>query len=83
MLLPSLEPVVFIGRNLESNQTGTIYFQDIDSYQQGIRYDAAISDDAKFYSGPELETGHIYEYERALDELMRCSVRRRNAAKGA
>ena len=81
MLLPTVEPVVYIGRNLEANDAGVIYFQDIDSYQQGVRYDSTPkSDDAMFYTGPENETGHVFEYDHALEELMRCSLRRR--AKG-
>ena len=69
MLLPSMEPVVFIGRDLGTDETGIIYFQDLESYQQGIRHNAANSEAAVFYSGPEKETGHVFEYEHALEEL--------------
>lgn len=41
MLLPTMEPVVFIGRNLDTTDVGVIYFQDIDSYRHGIRYNSA------------------------------------------
>jgi hypothetical protein len=41
MLIPSLEPVVFIGKNLDPEDSGVIYFQDMNSYQQGVRYDSA------------------------------------------
>src|SRR6185437_14536019 len=82
MLLPSLEPVVFIGGNLGTNETGTIYFQDIESYQQGIRHNGSNSEVAVFYSGSAKETGHVFEYEHALEELMRCSIRRKRMITG-
>jgi hypothetical protein len=81
MLLPTLEPVVFIGRNLEKDDEGQAYFQDVDSFQRGIRYDSIDeSDSTAFYSGSENELGHVFEYERALDALLACSLRRQKSA---
>jgi len=78
MLIPTMEAVVFIGRNLSADDVGQIYFQDVGSYQNGIRYDAALKDEnGLFYSGPEGQTGHVFEYERAVDELIRCAQRRK------
>ncbi len=83
MLLPALEPVVFIGRNLETNDAGVVYFQDIDSHRQGVRHDSKPkNENATFYSGSEHETGHVFEFEPALEELMRCSLRRKRARSG-
>ena len=77
MLIPDMRPLVFIGRDLESGDEGVVYFQDLDSYRRGIRYDSPGSDDeAVFEAGPDKETKHIFEYERALDVLMACSLRR-------
>lgn len=79
MLIPTIETLVFIGRDLEPDDSGQVYFQDIDSYQRGVRYEVADeSDFARFSAGSENEVNHIFEYERALEELMRCSVRRRS-----
>jgi hypothetical protein len=79
MLLPTLEPFVFIGKNLEKDDSGRVYFQDVDSFQRGIAYDSEGEDrSATFYSGSENELGHIFEHERALDILMACSLRRRS-----
>ena len=36
MLIPVMETVVFIGRNLEPGDVGQVYFQDVQSYQEGI-----------------------------------------------
>jgi hypothetical protein len=80
MLLPTMEPVVFIGRNLDKDDDGVVYFQDIDSFRKGISYGSATEDEqATFHSGSQLETGHVFEYEQGLDELMRCALRRSKA----
>lgn len=79
MLIPQMEPVVFIGRNLEANDAGRVYFQDAWSYRQGVRYESAKDGEAMFYVGSEHELGAYFEYDRALDVLMRCSLRRRRA----
>ncbi|MDR3748415.1 MAG: hypothetical protein P4M04_09720 [Acidobacteriota bacterium] len=34
-LIPQMETVIFIGRNLEAADVGRVYFQDIDSYRGG------------------------------------------------
>jgi hypothetical protein len=78
MLIPTVEPFVFVGRNLNSGDAGQVYFQDVTSYREGIRHDSDGSNDqARFWSGFEKETNHIFEYETALEELMRCALRRR------
>jgi hypothetical protein len=84
MLIPTMEPVVFIGRNLDANDGGAVYFQDIDSYQQGVRYCSPAeneNENAMIYSGSENEMGHVFEFDHALEELMRCALRRRTMRK--
>jgi hypothetical protein len=77
MLIPVMEPVVFIGRNLAPNDAGRVYFQDIDSYRRGVRYSTAMEEDEPvFHSGSEDSMSHVFEFERALDVLMKCSLRR-------
>jgi hypothetical protein len=72
--VPVLEPKVFIGRNLEPEDEDELYFQDFDSYRGGVRYDgASAEDEAVFETGAEK---HVFEYERALDVLLTCSLRR-------
>lgn len=81
LLIPAMEPVVFVGRNFESGDEGRVYFQDIYSYLEGIRYDTPepVSEEssAEFHTGSEDELGHVFEYEQALDVLIACSLRRR------
>jgi hypothetical protein len=77
LLIPALEALVFIGRDLEPGDNRQVYFQDIESYRRGIRYGmASEADDAQFSAGSEDQLGHIFEFERALDELLRCFLRR-------
>jgi hypothetical protein len=81
LLIPMMEPVVFVGRNFEPGDEGRVYFQDVYSYREGIRYDmpepASEESSAEFHTGSEDELGHVFEYEQALDVLIACSLRRR------
>jgi hypothetical protein len=78
MLLPVVETLVFIGLNLSPGDSETAYFQTIDSYQQGIRYKSASKDEwMSFRNQAADQLNHIFTYESALNELMRCSLRRR------
>jgi len=76
MLIPTMETVVFIGRNLEPGDVGQVYFQDVESHREGVSFDPNTDDGAaRFQCGSEDELGHIFDYEHALEELMRCSLR--------
>ena len=77
MFVPVLEPLVFVGRNIARDDEGTLYFQDAESYRKGIRFESSESDEADFYAQREGETNHIFEYEQALDALLRCSIHRK------
>ena len=81
MLIPICQPMVFIGRNLEEHDRDVLYFQDAETYRLGVRRESATpDDDATFYSGTTAD--HIFEYERALDRLLACSLRRQEAGRG-
>jgi hypothetical protein len=81
MLIPMLEPVVFVGRDLNADDVGCVYFQDIESYRRGVRYPSSTTEaeEPMIYSGSQDSIGHIFEFDRALEVLMRCSLRRRKA----
>src|SRR2546429_3188156 len=55
MLTPVMETLVFIGRNLEPEDIGQAYFQDIESFREGIAYGWTATDDGSpsFCSGSE------------------------------
>jgi len=79
MLVPTMEPKVFIGRDMDPQEPG-LYFQDADSYQQGIRFGSTVeAPEAAFDIGAEQ---HIFEYEKALDVLMQCALRRKKVFGG-
>lgn len=78
MLIPKMETLVFVGRNLEPDDVGKVYFQDVESYREGVRYGSHSQDEwAMFETGSENELGHIFDYEKALEVLMWCSLRRK------
>src|SRR6185369_10461802 len=77
MLIPTVDTVVYIGDNLEQGDVDQVYFQDIDSFNRGVKY--GFEDDggcAMFQSGSESELGHVFTFEKALDQLLKCSLRR-------
>jgi hypothetical protein len=78
-LIPMLQPVVYIGNNLEPGDTGTVYFQDAGSFLAGVRLSQLNENDeeirAVVYSFPS-ESGHVLKYDQALDVLLFCSTKR-------
>src|SRR5262249_518821 len=84
LLLPSLEPVVFIGRDVEQPGSDYIYFQDIDSYRDGVPPRVRLHH-ANGEEGGELrgllqrfgsDTPGVMDYENGVNELLRCYIRR-------
>ena len=78
MLIPLIETVVFVGKDLEPDDQTAFYFQDVESYLEGVRW--GTSDElAQFQKHPENALGHVFSYDEALNSLMRCALRRRKA----
>ena len=80
LYIPTLNPVVFIGRDLDGGESGRGWFQDYESHRNGIRYGQSNAAEGVFYSGSQEETEHIFEFEQALNLFMLCSLRRRGLA---
>ena len=91
MLVPIMETLVFIGRNIEPGDKDRVYFQDVESYNDGVRLGTVEPDRVNqeeefasvsplFYKQSADQLAHIFEFERALDQLMKCSLRRRSLA---
>jgi hypothetical protein len=71
--VPNMEPRVFVGSKAEPDGN-KLYFQDFASYRRGIRFESSNADEeATFVTGAGR---YIFEYERALDVLMACALRR-------
>jgi hypothetical protein len=67
MRFPVVETLVFIGQNLEPEDNSRVYFEDLESYFAGVRYDTSTQEDgAVFYAQEEKYLNHIFEYENAL-----------------
>ena len=82
MLIPIMETWVFAGRKLDPDDVDDrLYFQDVESYLNGVRYDTAASENAEFQVPTEKNIKHIFEFEKALEVLMRCSLARRKASR--
>ncbi len=73
MSTPELTPLVYIGRNLAENDTDALYFQDAASYLEGIRFGDGNEGDFHTVDGG---TPFVYDFERALDRLLYCSLTR-------
>ena len=78
LLVPIMGPLVFIGRNLKEGDSDLLYFQNFESYSDGIRFDPSTGENAMEVHVRGLEEiKHIFEFEKALNALMTCSLRRR------
>ena len=75
-MLPLVETLVFTGRGFDEDGLKILHFQDIGSYQLRIERDSPDADRATFYEQHEKDLKHIFEYDRALDRLIDCSLRR-------
>jgi hypothetical protein len=62
---------------------GLLYFQDLDSYRNGVRFaSAGGKPNAEFHVFGENGIGHIFVFDQAIDELNKCSLRRHGAENG-
>lgn len=75
--IPIIDTLVFMGKTDE----GLLRFQDVVSYRRGVRPDQDPGEGhATLYECTEDQVSAIFDYERALDVLMRCSLKRRDRA---
>ena len=79
-LIPVMEPVVCLGRDPRSSGNGQWYFQDAASYLSGHRVDwKSVKEVDEALTSGYLYSGSlkgIFTFERALDNLLRCSIER-------
>jgi len=76
LLVPRLYPMIFLGFDLDGGKVGRRYFQHFDSFREGVQHGTTGQEPGHFEAyGPE-GGRHIYEYERALEGLMLCALRR-------
>lgn len=75
MLVPEIKTLVFLGRDIEGLGNGDLYFQDLESYTTLGAYPNA-KGKGDLYSCTEDQLNNIFELDKAIDELSRCSIRR-------
>lgn len=77
LLMPQVRPLIYLGRNLNHLNADLFYFQDLDSFRMGIRYDSDFETKRDEFELCDSNGGaYIFEFEKALEELMRCGLRR-------
>lgn len=76
-----MRPLIYIGANLKNGDRELFYFQDFESYSNGLRYSTKSGHDPNFEVRGPSDLNHIFHYEHALELLMKCSLRRRNLSK--
>jgi hypothetical protein len=76
MFVPVMETLVFIGKSAE----GLLEFQDAESFHQKTHRESATRDSmGNIFQCSEEQLNGIFDYEHALDVLLRCSLRRQSA----
>jgi len=76
MVIPVIETLVYIGKDLRPDDSGKFYFQDARSFRRGVPHTRS-GNEAIVHAHDERNLTHIFEYEKALEVLMTCSLRRR------
>jgi hypothetical protein len=67
LLIPTVEPP-------------GLYFQDAESYHAGVRVGSGDENEKHATVYAQRTVKHIFEYERALDQLLICALRRQRAS---
>jgi hypothetical protein len=78
MLIPTMDTLVFVGKDLDPGDSGRLYFQDIDSYLQGVRFATASEGDGALFITESVDKPWVFQFDQALDLLLKCSIRRRS-----
>ncbi len=78
MCIPSMNTVVYIGQDIMPGDARQFYFQDADSYVDGMRISDGDNSGITLHCCDENSLNNVFEFEHALEGLMRCSLRRKN-----
>src|SRR5438270_11610629 len=77
LLIPIMEPFIFLGQDLDPDAIGLFYFQRYESYQRGLRFKPSSKGKLmEFQVATSNGMNHIFEYDRALDVLFDCAAKR-------
>lgn len=73
MLIPIIDTLIYLGTYENESKEKILSFQDVESYQADTNDHCPT-----FFECSEDSLNNIFEYESALEVLMRCSIRRNN-----
>ena len=77
MLTPVMNTLVFVGADLDPEDPGKLYFQDVEPRKSlAITREASELDDTHYIIEVS-DKPWIFRFEQALDLLLKCSLRRR------
>jgi hypothetical protein len=77
MLIPEVRAIVFIGTDTPENGSDEFVFQDASSFLDGIKPDDATEDQSvHLFTCPASGLSSIYDFDAALDVLLRCALNR-------
>jgi hypothetical protein len=79
MLVPEMTALVYVGKNLDEGDTESYSFQDFGSFKDGDDFDSPSERIIRFKYSVDGLNG-IYDFEHALEVLLRCSLRRNKGA---
>ena len=76
MLVPTVEPLIYLGVNLLREDRGVRYFQDAESFRAGVRFGLPNAKEGRFSAQPDDQLKHVFTFSKALEVLMSCELRR-------
>jgi hypothetical protein len=76
--IPIMESLIYLGKDIVGDSpTETLYLQDMESYRAGVRItDKPERGTYELYGLKPDQLDMLFDFERALEELMRCSMQR-------
>jgi hypothetical protein len=75
LLIPSVQTVVYVGKNLDAKDDGVYYFQDVDSYQEIGAYPNQKEGTGQVLSLPEKALVNVFALDGLVRELTAASLR--------
>lgn len=77
LLIPILEPWLYLGRNLQPSDDDRLYFQSFDSHRRGVTVRQLGNEAEKFsFQVPSADNiQHMFTLQKAVDLLRHCVVR--------
>jgi hypothetical protein len=77
MLLPEIQTLVFLGRDVAGDKDNCLYFQNVESYVTLGPYPNNAQGSGDLYSCTDNQLNNIFEFDNAIDEFLRCNIRRK------